>query len=66
MGTDATAETFDVSKLHDTTDLNEPRKYGEQEYFRKYMQLSEEVLYSQKLAFFQIVKAIHIMYVAKD
>lgn len=29
------ADTFDVSKLHDSADMSEPRKYGEQEYFRE-------------------------------
>lgn len=35
MDADSNAETFDVTKLHDSADISEPRKYGEQEYFRK-------------------------------
>lgn len=35
MDPDSNAETFDVSKLHDSSDMSEPRKYGEQEYFRE-------------------------------
>lgn len=29
-------EAFDVSKLHDSADSSQPRKYGEQDYIRKY------------------------------
>lgn len=32
-----TNETFDVSKLHDSADSSQPRKYGEQDYIRKYL-----------------------------
>lgn len=35
MDPDSNVETFDVSKLHDSADMSEARKYGEQEYFRE-------------------------------